>query len=74
METKKLNFKGMTCPMPIMKTAIELKKAASGDVFEVVSDDAGFEPDVKAWCKETGNILASVTKSGSEITAVITKK
>ena len=60
--------------MPIMKTAIALKKAASGDVFEVVSDDAGFEPDVTAWCKETGNILSSVSKSGKDITAVITKK
>jgi TusA-related sulfurtransferase len=30
--------------MPIMKTAIALKKAASGDVFEVVCDDAGFDP------------------------------
>jgi hypothetical protein len=27
-----------------------------------------------AWCKETGNILTSITKSGKETTAVITKK
>jgi len=74
MATNKLDFKGMSCPMPIMKTAIAMKKAASGDVFEIVSDDAGFEPDVKAWCKETGNILNSVATSGKEITAVVTKK
>ena len=74
MAAKKLNFKGMSCPMPIMKTAIEVKKGASGDVFEVVCDDAGFEPDIKAWCKETGNILTDMTKSGSDITALITKK
>jgi len=74
MATQKLDFKGMSCPMPIMKTAIALKKAASGDAFEVVCDDAGFEPDVTAWCKETGNILNSVSKTGKDITAVITKK
>ena len=74
MATQKLDFKGMSCPMPIMKTAVAIKKAASGDVFEVVCDDAGFEPDVMAWCKETGNILTSITKSGKETTAVITKK
>ena len=74
MATQKLDFKGMSCPMPIMKTAIAVKKAAAGDVFEVVCDDAGFEPDVTAWCKETGNILNSVSKSGKDITAVITKK
>lgn len=74
MATTKLDFKGMNCPMPIMKTAIAIKKAVSGDMFEVVSNDPGFEPDIKAWCKETGNILTSVTKAGSEITAIITKK
>ena len=37
-----LDFKGMACPMPIMKTAMAFKKAASGDQFEVLCDDAGF--------------------------------
>lgn len=69
-----LDFKGLSCPMPIMKLAAALKKAASGDVFEVISDDAGFEPDITAWCKETGNPLNSITKSGKDITATITKK
>ena len=69
-----LNLRGMSCPMPIMKVAAAVKKAASGDVFEAISDDAGFEPDVIAWCKETGNILDGVTKAGKDITATITKK
>jgi TusA-related sulfurtransferase len=70
----KLDFKGMACPMPIMKTAIAFKKAASGDVFEVVSDDPGFEPDIKAWCNETGNPLSDLKQNGKDITATITKK
>jgi TusA-related sulfurtransferase len=69
-----LDLKGMSCPMPIMKMAAAVKKGASGDVFEAVSDDAGFEPDVLAWCKETGNTLGNITKSGKDITVTITKK
>jgi len=69
-----LDLKGMSCPMPIMKVAAAVKKGASGDVFEAVSDDAGFEPDVLAWCKETGNALGNITKSGKDITVTITKK
>ena len=69
-----LNLKGMSCPMPIMKVAAAVKKGASGDVFEAVCDDAGFEPDVIAWSKETGNTLNGITKSGKDITATITKK
>lgn len=70
----KLDFKGMSCPMPIMKTAVALKKASSGDVFEVTCDDPGFEPDIVAWCSETGNPLGGITKNGKDITATITKK
>ncbi|MEJ2313667.1 MAG: sulfurtransferase TusA family protein [Nitrospirota bacterium] len=74
MAATKLDFKGMACPMPIMKTAMAFKKAQAGDVFEVVCDDPGFEPDITAWCNETGNTLGSITKEGKDITAVITKK
>ena len=69
-----LNFKGMACPMPVIKLSMAMKKAATGDVFEVVCDDAGFEPDIKAWCDETGNVLTNLTKSGKDIIATITKK
>jgi TusA-related sulfurtransferase len=74
MAKTELNFRGMACPMPIMKTAMAFKKAASGDVFETVSDDPAFEADIRAWSKETGNILQGVTRSGKDITAVIVKK
>ncbi len=70
----KLDFKGMACPMPIMKTAMAFKKAQPGDTFEVVCDDPGFEPDITSWCNETGNALQSLTKDGKDITAVIVKK
>jgi TusA-related sulfurtransferase len=74
MATTQLDFKGMACPMPIMKTAMAFKKAAPGDVFEITCDDPGFEPDIKAWCSETGNALEGITKSGKDIVATITKK
>jgi len=69
-----LDYKGLSCPMPILKLAAAVKKAASGDVFEVISDDKGFEPDITAWCKETGNPLSSVAKSGNDLIATVTKK
>lgn len=74
MAKHELNFRGVACPMPIMKLSIAMKKAVPGDVFEAVCDEAGFEPDVIAWCRETGNILENVTKSGTDITVRIVKK
>ena len=69
-----LDFKGMACPMPIMKTAMAFKKATSGDTFEVMCDDPGFEPDIKAWASETGNSLDEIKKDGNTTIAVLTKK
>lgn len=74
MPKTELNFRGLKCPMPIMKISMAVKKAASGDVFVVISDDPGFEPDIKAWCTETKNNLNSVTRQGSDFIATITKK
>ena len=74
MGTTNLNFKGMACPMPVIKLSMAMKKGAAGDVFEVVCDDPGFEPDIKAWCDETGNALTSIKKSGTDTIAIITKK
>ncbi len=69
-----LDFKGMACPMPIMKTAMAFKKASSGEEFDIVCDDPGFEPDIRAWCSETGNVLEGIRKEGKEIIATIRKK
>ncbi|MBI5074905.1 MAG: sulfurtransferase TusA family protein [Nitrospirae bacterium] len=69
-----LDLKGMSCPMPIMKLAAAVKKGVSGDVFEATSDDAGFEPDILAWVKETGHPMSGIVKDGKNITVTVTKK
>ena len=74
MAKMELNFKGMMCPMPIMKIALAVKKGAPSDVFEIMCDDPAFEADVKAWCSETGNILSKIAKSGKDIIATVTRK
>jgi peroxiredoxin family protein/TusA-related sulfurtransferase len=74
MEDTLLNFRGMACPIPIVKTTAALKKAEPGETINVVSDDAGFERDIIAWCEQTGNILNSVRKEGADIIASVTKK
>ncbi|MBI5141774.1 MAG: sulfurtransferase TusA family protein [Nitrospirae bacterium] len=69
-----LDFRGMNCPMPIMKTAMAFRKAAQGDQFEITCDDPGFEPDITAWCKETKNLPCDIKKQGKDIIASITKQ
>jgi len=69
-----LDYRGMSCPMPMLKLSMAMKKGATGDVFEAICNDAAFEADVKSLCEKTGNELTSLKKSGNDIIATITKK
>jgi tRNA 2-thiouridine synthesizing protein A len=55
-ETKKtLDYKGLKCPMPIVKISQELPKVGIGDIVEVLTTDPGSLSDFPAWAKTTGN-------------------
>jgi TusA-related sulfurtransferase len=74
METdRSIDCKGMACPMPIVKLSKAMKELSSGNVLAVVADDPGFEPDIKAWCENTGNLLQGLERDGEVITAYVRK-
>jgi tRNA 2-thiouridine synthesizing protein A len=54
---KVLDYKGLRCPMPIVKTSLEIPKVSIGDVLEVHSTDPGSIADFPAWAKTTGNAV-----------------
>jgi TusA-related sulfurtransferase len=74
MAKTELDYRGMSCPMPMLKLSMAMKKGTAGDVFVAICNDAAFETDVKSLCEKTGNELTSLTKSGNDIIATITKK
>lgn len=67
---------GMKCPAPILKIAMAAKslQGAPG-LLRVVSDDADFAKDVRAWCRTYKATLIHVDEqsegSGAQTTAVI---
>jgi tRNA 2-thiouridine synthesizing protein A len=52
-----LDLKGLSCPLPILKTAQAMKTMVSGDLVEALATDPGSVADFAAWCKTTGNEL-----------------
>ena len=50
-----VNTLGQLCPMPIILTSKRIKEMKSGEVLEVLSDDAGIKKDMPAWCNSTRN-------------------
>ncbi|HET9680949.1 MAG TPA: sulfurtransferase TusA family protein, partial [Candidatus Limnocylindrales bacterium] len=53
----RVDARGLSCPMPIVKTAQAIKPVASGALVEVLATDPGSTKDFAAWCRSTGNDL-----------------
>ena len=70
---KTLDCVGLYCPMPIVKTAQEVKKIKVGEVLEVIADDKGIKQDMPAWCKATGNECLGMEEQGAEIKVYVKK-
>ena len=68
------NTQGMSCPLPIIKLAEQLKAMQDGQVLRMLADDAGALEDIPAWCRRTGNTLISIVEEEGIITALIRKK
>jgi tRNA 2-thiouridine synthesizing protein A len=71
--TTTLDFKGLSCPLPIVKTAVALKGLPSGALVEVLATDAGSVADFTAWSKATGNHLLEHTSDAGTYRFVIRK-
>ena len=69
-----LDCVGLSCPMPIFKTANKIREMVSGTVLEVQSDDEGIEKDMPVWCRMTGNEYLGLTRDGEEYHVYVRKK
>lgn len=57
-----LDFKGLLCPMPVVKIAQAMKQVQVGDLIEAVATDPGVMADIPAWTRSTGHELVSLEK------------
>ena len=68
-----LDLKGLSCPLPIAKTAQAVRTLAAGDLIEVYATDPGSVPDFAAWCTTTGHELVERTEDDGVYRFVIRK-
>jgi tRNA 2-thiouridine synthesizing protein A len=69
-----IDARGLSCPMPIVKTAQAVKPLPAGAVVELLATDAGSIKDVAAWCRATGNELVDQSSDGAVYRFVIRRK
>jgi tRNA 2-thiouridine synthesizing protein A len=50
-----VDYKGLFCPMPIVKISKDIKGIEVGQTVEVLADDPGSKADMQAWARQTGH-------------------
>jgi len=57
-----MDFKGLLCPMPIVKMSQAIKQVEVGETVEAFATDAGVMADIPAWTRSTGHELITLEK------------
>jgi tRNA 2-thiouridine synthesizing protein A len=69
-----LDARGLSCPMPIVKTAQAIKPLPSGALLELLATDPGSVRDVAAWSRSTGNPIVEQSVDGGVYRFVLRRK
>jgi len=72
--TQTIDARGLSCPMPVVKTAQAVKGLPMGAVIEVLATDPGSIKDFAAWTRATGHELVEQTSDGAIYRFVIRRK
>jgi tRNA 2-thiouridine synthesizing protein A len=71
---RELDTKGLSCPLPILKTKKTLAEMTSGQTLRVVASDAGSVRDFQAFAKQTGNVLVGQMEDGANFVHLMQRK
>ncbi len=66
-----LDFKGLLCPMPVVKMAQAIKQVQPGEMVEAVATDPGVMADIPAWARSSGNELVALEKREKDFRFVV---
>ncbi|MEO8848949.1 MAG: sulfurtransferase TusA family protein [Casimicrobiaceae bacterium] len=71
---KELDARGLSCPLPILKTKKALNDLSTGQVLKVVATDPGSVKDMQAFATQTGNPLLASAEENKTFVFFMQKK
>ena len=71
---RRIDCRGLYCPVPILRTAEAIREMAEGEVLELLGDDPGIREDLPAWCRGTGHELLELTTEENLIAGSVRKR
>lgn len=70
---KTVDAKGLSCPMPLVKTKKAIDELTSGQVLEVQTTDKGAKNDLAAWAKVSGHKVVEMKEENGVLIFLIEK-
>lgn len=64
-DIKRLDARGLLCPMPTVKAALALEKIPVGGFLELWVDDVTTRAEFPRWCEEQGHKVRLELESGN---------
>lgn len=71
---KKLDVRGLVCPLPILRTKQLLAVMISGQVLQIITTDPAAVIDFQVFSDQTGNELLSLSQVADEFIFLMKKK
>ena len=71
---QELDTRGLSCPLPILKTKKSLNDLLSGQVLKIVATDPGSVKDMQAFSKQTGHALLASNEENKTFVFYMRKK
>lgn len=68
-----LDAKGLSCPLPILKTKKAVEALTKDQILKVETTDPGSKNDMASWAKRTGNEVLKVEEGSGTFTFYIKK-
>ncbi|MCK2147833.1 MULTISPECIES: sulfurtransferase TusA family protein [Marinobacter] len=71
MVDRTLDASGLLCPMPLLKTKLELNSMTPGEELEVIATDSGSARDIPAFIELSSHQLVSSAETDGQYRFVI---
>ncbi len=68
-----LDATGLECPLPILKTKVEINRMQPGEILHVLTTDPLAPLDFRAFCDRTGHELLHLIEAGERAEFFIRK-
>lgn len=67
------DFRGLRCPLPVLKTDRRLAAMEAGARVEIISDDPLAAVDIPHYCREKGHHMVGHKAEGDVLTFLVEK-